>query len=162
MQETYDFKTIVQQSSAIPPEILNPIITIDDSFMDALQREKGYLQAKGEWDRYQHWKKNRNPARAELEAKFGYDTKHASHLRRLVSEGEELLSTGFITLPRPDADLILEIRNGEWSYERLIEELEDFDQLFERLYEASLLPYSPNRVEIGKLCITIVKSVLFA
>src|ERR1039458_5020213 len=35
-------------------------------------------------DQYNGWKAQRNPKRAELEAKFGYDTKHAMHLVRLM------------------------------------------------------------------------------
>ncbi|AEZ66297.1 hypothetical protein phiTE_131 [Pectobacterium phage phiTE] len=38
--------------------------------------------------------KNRNAARHELEEKFGYDTKHAMHLVRLLRMSQEILETG--------------------------------------------------------------------
>jgi predicted nucleotidyltransferase len=44
-----------------------------DNFLEVLVREKRYRTAKREWDQYQTWLKQRNPARAELEKKFGFD-----------------------------------------------------------------------------------------
>lgn len=44
-----------------------------DQWMDALQKEQAYNNAKKAYQSYQQWKNNRNPKRAELEAKFGYD-----------------------------------------------------------------------------------------
>jgi len=44
-----------------------------ENFLEILGKEKKYRRAKQEWDQYQGWLKNRNPDRAELEKKFGYD-----------------------------------------------------------------------------------------
>jgi predicted nucleotidyltransferase len=44
-----------------------------DNFLEVLVLEKRYRNAKREWDQYQTWLKQRNPKRAELEKKFGYD-----------------------------------------------------------------------------------------
>lgn len=43
------------------------------NFMEVLKKEKQYRAARQEWDSYQTWLMERNPARAELERKFGYD-----------------------------------------------------------------------------------------
>jgi len=98
------------------------------------------------------WKENRNPKRFALEQKFGYDTKHAMHLYRLMTEGKELLLTGHMTFPRPDADLLVKVRNGLWSYKELMERVEEFDKLFEKWYENSVLPHTPDRAAVNKLC----------
>ena len=57
----------------------------------------------------------------ELEEQFGYDTKHAMHLVRLLRMGAEILSTGQVNVLRSDATELLEIRNGKWSYDELLE-----------------------------------------
>ena len=48
-----------------------------DEIMSVYDKEKRYRQALSHWKQYEDWKRNRNEKRAELEAKFGYDTKHA-------------------------------------------------------------------------------------
>ena len=160
MNETYDFKTLCKQFLDIDPKALQAIIPINDEFIDILQRENKYAVHEREWNQYQTWKKNRNPERAKLEEKFGFDTKHGSHLLRLISEGEELLTTGFITFPRPDSKFLLEVKNGKYKYEELEDLLEKYDEKFNEFYETSPLPRSADRNKIDELCIKLVKSNL--
>ncbi len=63
--------------------------------------EQGYRAALRHWNQYQEWLRNRNPARAELEASYGYDTKHAMHLLRLLRMGEEILHDGTVRSSGP-------------------------------------------------------------
>lgn len=74
--------------------------------------ERAYRAALKHWQDYQTWQQNRNPARAELERQYGYDTKHAVHLLRLLKMGVEILSTGQVHVYRPDRDWLLEVRHG--------------------------------------------------
>ena len=60
-------------------------------FLDLLDRERRYRGALREWQQYQEWTRSRNPARAELERRHGYDTKHAMHLIRLLRMAVEIL-----------------------------------------------------------------------
>lgn len=69
---------------------------------------------------YHKWKENRNDARKVLESQYGYDTKHAMHVVRLLRTAEEALLTGEVNVKRPDAEELLAIRNGAWSYEELM------------------------------------------
>jgi len=78
-----------------------------------------------------------------------------------MTEGEELLLSGKITFPRPDKDLLNEIKNGIWTYEKLMEKIENYDKLFERLYEESPLQYSADVKKIDELCIKLTKQNLF-
>ena len=162
MQETHTFKTLCQQYPKIDPDAVNTIVPISDSFMDILQRENSYAEQERYYNQYLNWKKNRNPVRAKLEEKFGYDCKHASHLIRLISEAEELLTTGNITFPRPDAKFLLEIKNGLYSYDELSNHLETYEEKFNDLYEKSPLPYSADKVGVDKLCYKITKRFLFS
>lgn len=133
---------------------------LDANALYALQQEKAFQNANKEWNQYENWKNTRNPARAELEAKYGFDTKHGMHLFRLLQEGMELLMFGNIILPRPNAQELIDIRNGRYSYDELIISLGDVDKRFDFYYEHSKLPNSPNRNEADKLCIKLVKQYL--
>ena len=104
-----------------------------------------YKRAKEKHQQYWDWKRNRNKARAELEEKFNYDSKHAMHLVRLLRMGVEALRDGEIIVKRPDAEELLAIRNGEWSYEKLIKYAEDMDkQVKEVWYKKTHLPKKPD------------------
>jgi predicted nucleotidyltransferase len=115
---------------------------------------------KSEREAWELWKKNRNPERFALEEKFGYDTKHAAHLMRLMYEGKELLLTGNLTFPRPEAEFLVFLRNGYWSYDELMENVSKFDEDFERWYELSPLPHSPDRVRVNELCMDVARRLL--
>lgn|SRR3990167_1696369 len=63
--------------------------------------------------------------RAQLARKNeGIDWKALSHAVRVCSEGIELMNTGFITFPRPDAPLLLKIKTGQMPYEQVAELIE--------------------------------------
>jgi len=79
-----------------------------------------YNNDKDKHTNYWTWKNNRNEARAELEYDHGYDTKHAMHLVRLMRMGKEALTEGKITVKRPDAEELLYIRSGGWTYDELL------------------------------------------
>jgi len=157
MEETHDLKALCQQYTEIDPVALKQIIPISDEFIDILQKENAYAQAERYFNQYEHWKKNRNPKRAEMENKFLYDLKHASHLVRLVTEGRELLTTGFITFPRPDVEFLVDIKNGKYKYEELADILETYDKEFDELYKDSKLQKSANRSKVNELCIRMIK-----
>lgn len=136
-------------------------IGLSDNFIQIMQRERAYTSLKREWDQYQSWKKNRNPARASLEEKYGYDTKHAYHLVRLIRMCREILQTGKVIVKRPDREELLTIRNGAWSYEQLIEFAEKEEVELNDLYsKCTLLPKIPDRQKLDKLCIKLVEKSL--
>lgn len=140
----------LQNALCIPHEMFKP------EYHDELVRERNYREAKRKWDNYVAWRDNRNPKRRELEDKYGYDCKYASHLVRLMTEGKELLLTGNITFPLENAEEILAIKNGKYTYEEIIEYAETMEREFEIWYEQSPLPKSPNKKELTKLYLDIV------
>jgi uncharacterized protein len=128
----------------------------DDNFIRLLDLERRYTGRLREWQNYQEWKKTRNPARAELEAKHAYDTKHGMHLVRLIRMCREILETGKVIVKRPDAEELLAIRAGAWPYERLVEWAEAEDKALEELAKTSMLPKSPDLGAIDALCIDLI------
>jgi hypothetical protein len=59
-----------------------------------------------------------------------------------------------------DADLLLAVRNGAWSFERLMEFAANLDSNLEELYAKSSLPRSPDTETIDRLCIEAVEAWL--
>lgn len=115
-----------------------------------------YEANKDTWKHYWDWKKNRNVARSELEEKFGYDTKHAMHLVRLLRMGVEALETGVINVRRADAAELLAIRNGSWTYEEVVEYAEEMDNKVRNvLYPTTMLRKKPDIKLAAELILTI-------
>lgn len=130
------------------------------NFIQIMQRERAYRQARREWENYLSWKKKRNPARARLEAQFGYDTKHAQHLIRMLRMGIEILRDGEVRVRRRDAEELRAIRAGAWSYEELVERAESLGDQVREAARASALPHKPDEDRLDALCRDIVESVL--
>ncbi len=151
-----------ENSKNIPKEQMKAIIAIEPRFIESEVREEAmqemkYATARKEWHSYDNWKKNRNPKRAKLEAKCGYDSKHASHLIRLMRMGKEILSEGKVIVDRTgiDADYLLDIRQGNVDWKDIIEEVKRVDIELEELYKTSTLPRSSDRKKINDLAIEI-------
>ena len=70
--------------------------------------------------------------RPEYIGKFGYDTKAAMHGLRLLYECLELMAHRRITLPRPEKDLLIEVRSGEWPLERVLAHAKRFKQKWKK------------------------------
>jgi predicted nucleotidyltransferase len=85
--------------------------------------------------------------RPELIAVHGYDTKYAMHALRLGLQGVELLTTGRITLPVPDADLeyLRAIRRGEVELDEVVAAVTAREEQLSRLRSSSSLPSEPDR-----------------
>ena len=62
-------------------------IGLSDNLIEVMQKEREYTSKKREWDQYQNWKKTRNPKRAALEEKFGYDCYSADDTEFLTEKG---------------------------------------------------------------------------
>ncbi len=111
-------------------------------------REKQYNAAKTHWDQYEQWKVKRNDKRAVLEASFGYDTKHAMHLIRLMRMCKEILATGKVNVYREDFEDLLAIRAGRWTYDQVVEQAEKLDNECGEVYKTSKIPHHADRETI--------------
>ena len=134
--------------------------TISSDIMQVYQKEHEYKNAKSKYDQYLNWKKNRNQKRFLLEEKFGYDTKHASHLVRLLKMGVEILTTGEVHVKRPDREELIAVRTGAWTFDYLIDWASDQDLLLDELYESSDLQHKPQTAKINELLIEVAKEHL--
>jgi hypothetical protein len=124
-----------------------------------LNAEKRYRSAMKHWESYQAWKAERNRARAELEAKHGYDTKHAMHLVRLMRMGVEILKRGELLVRRPDATELQSIRDGALAFDALLEQTETLRIQMDEAAQKSALPADVDRPVIDALAFEMLTAV---
>jgi predicted nucleotidyltransferase len=117
--------------------------------------ERAYRAAAAHWSDYAEWRRNRNPQRAELENCFGYDTKHAMHLFRLLRMGQEILAEGVVRVARPDAAWLLAVRDGALSYEEVIGQAGEHERSLSDLIEHSALPPEPDVTAADRLLVQL-------
>jgi hypothetical protein len=91
--------------------------------------------------------------RPELEQKFGYDVKAGMHVLRLLHEGIEFVSRGWVTLPRPEPERsrLIAVRRGDWSEDRVILEANRLMAELDAIVESSPLPGQVDLVAVGKI-----------
>jgi uncharacterized protein len=92
--------------------------------------------------------------------KYGYCVKSASHSIRLVTQLTELLKTGYITFPRPNAKFLLKIRNGEFTKEELEKIYSEVRAIAEESRKTSVLPEKPNKKKVWDSYLDIVVNFL--
>lgn len=129
---------------------------LDRDMLEVLKSERRYRAALKHWDSYERWKRERNEARAALEATFGYDTKHAMHLLRLMRTGLELLETGNLEVRRADASELNAIRDGALSSDEMLAAAEALQARMEDAAKRSPLPADVDRQKLAALCTELV------
>lgn len=82
--------------------------------------------------------------RKALVDQFGYDTKNAAHLIRLLRMGIEFLREGRLFVLRPDAAQLMEIKLGHWTLEQVKHEADHLFKRAEAAYDACQLPSEPD------------------
>jgi hypothetical protein len=138
---TFYFKESIDEKNKIFQGLL---FFAKDEFTNALDQYK----------KWKSWKTNRNIDRHELEEKYKMDTKHASHLVRLLRMGYEILTEGKVLIKRPDAKELLDIRNGKWTYDELIAYAENMDNVvLEEAYKNTKLPRSVDKEFVNRILV---------
>ena len=95
--------------------------------------------------------------RKAIVERYGYDTKNAAHLIRLLRMGIEFLRDGELNVLRYDAAELLAIKHGEWTLERIKEESARLFRRAEEVYDRSTLPARPDRSKVNALCVEVVR-----
>jgi len=98
--------------------------------------------------------------RKALVERFGYDTKNASHLIRLLRMGIEFLTEGKLHVFRSDNQELKETKRGEWELEKVKAEADRLFKLAEEAYIRSPLPVEPEYDKAEELLMDIVRNAL--
>lgn len=150
------------EHTTIPKEFQSALLSVSDEYIksnlkDLIIKEKQFKIKNEEWNAYQKWASNRNKKRQKMEAQYGYDLKHAMHLVRLCNMANEILTDQTISVYRPDRELLLNIRNGEWPFEKLLDFANGVDTELDQLYKVSSLRDKPDYKGIAELYKEICK-----
>jgi len=98
--------------------------------------------------------------RKNLITKYGFDTKFASHLVRLLLEGKELVSTGEIAFPLSYKQTVLDIKEGKWTIKEVLDYAEQLEAETDIAAEKSELPSKPRFDEIEQFTINLLENGL--
>lgn len=90
----------------------------------------------------------------EAEKNQGVDWKALSHAVRIAEQGIELLETGHITFPRPNAAHLLDIKQGRLPYQQVADQIDQLLLDVEDAAEKSNLPEEADQDWINDLVFT--------
>lgn len=149
------------------PNMIDSLFTADNMVLartkisQMIRDKRKMFLHKGAWHRFRGYAHSQlkkckikdpqpNTTRWELVQKFGYDTKFAYHLPRLLDEVEQILEHGDIDLMR-NKEQLKAIRRGEWTLEYLEDWFNKKAQAMISLYENSKIPAYPPEQQIRQL-----------
>lgn len=99
--------------------------------------------------------------RAEGMLKHGCDPKFVSHTLRLLDEGEELLTTGFLELPLRNRDYLMKVKKAELDFAEVLKEADRrIKKLEEMKDEDTVLTKAPDSKAVDRLVVNIYKEYL--
>lgn len=98
--------------------------------------------------------------RKALVKQYGYDTKNATHLIRLLKMGMEFLVDGHLQVERQDAPYLLDIKRGKWSLDEVQKEADRLFRLTEEAFMKSKLPIKPDHVKVNRLCVGVIEEAM--
>jgi len=121
---------------------------------------KGYAHAQMKKMTHMAYKGYMGEKRKALVDKFGYDCKNAAHCIRLLKMSIEFLIEGRLHVFRNDAPMLLEIKRGLWSLERIQKEASKLFDLADQAYVKSDLPNEPEFDVVNDLVMAILRNYL--
>lgn len=154
-------KIILEQLTTVHAQEVEMIKGITPEIMETFWKLKAYKSALIQYENYKRWDNSRNPKRRLTEEKFGYDTKHALHLVRLLRMAEEILLKKILIVKRPDAEELLSIKSGAWSFNKVMDYTNEMQKRIFSALEKSTLPSQPDRDKIEKLLVDTIDCSIF-
>lgn len=98
-----------------------------------------------------------NPKRKASVDRFGFDNKKAYHLVRLSLEAEYILRNHTLMLGE-NAELLREVRAGQWSLYDIEKWFADKEKVLEDLYRTSTLRSHPDQYKIKELLFDCIET----
>lgn len=143
-------EAVVRETSA-GAALRSPVTQQLFASKQAAPRFKGYMMRQKE--RLLGERSGHMPKRPELVEKYGFDTKYANHVLRLGIQGCEFLEYGRMTLPMDPEHvaMLLRVRNGEYSFDQVIQMIEEVEQSLQIASDNSELPDDPDYAAISRL-----------
>ncbi|GGB69696.1 hypothetical protein GCM10007424_07090 [Flavobacterium suaedae] len=122
--------------------------------------KEGYSTYCKKYKEYWDWVEKRNEERYNTTVTHGknYDSKNMMHTFRLLHMAKEIAVENVINVKRNDRTFLLDIKNGVYDYDQLVNWAEERKNELQELYAVSKLPERPKIEEVNQLLIEIRKS----
>ena len=113
---------------------------------------------------YWQWVNERNEDRYTTNTGHGhgYDSKNLMHTLRLLDQATEIAREGAITLPRPNAKWLKEIKKGNFTYEDILKIADEKNAEMIAAFSTSPLPDHPDREAIQNILLEIRNHLFFS
>jgi predicted nucleotidyltransferase len=110
---------------------------------------------------YWEWVSKRNEERYKTTLSHGknYDSKNMMHVFRLLLMAKEIAVEKKVNVFRSDREFLLDIKQGKFEYDELVEKAEELKNGLAQLYQQSDLPDEPDIDQINRLLIEIREQV---
>ena len=117
----------------------------------------GYQTYCKDYREYRAWVELRNEERYQNTLAHGkqYDAKNMLHTFRLLLMAGDIARQGQLVVRRPERDLLLAIRRGEFEYEDLVARAEEKLAALEKLFLQSSLPEAPDLERINEVLVAM-------
>lgn len=102
----------------------------------------------------------RTERRMALIEKYGFDCKFGMHLIRLLSTCKEILTEGQLRVRRPDANFLLDIRNGKYTRDQIEKMAEELLIEVREAEKVSQLSARPNYNVINQAVVEIIEEFI--
>lgn len=148
------YKGIVKNAES--NEVSTSSILKDEKALAMLFFSKdGYSSYCKKYKEYWEWVEKRNEVRYTSTIAHGknYDSKNMMHTFRLLLMAKEIAIEGQINVERPDREYLLDIKNGKFEYDELVNRAEALKEELGELYEKSNLSNLPNRDNVNQLLV---------
>ncbi|HCQ5967530.1 TPA: DNA polymerase beta superfamily protein [Clostridioides difficile] len=134
----------------------------EEIFIDVNLRKYPLRDLKGMWSEMNNILKDYSKLNHRNNKKDALHlNKHAMHLIRLFLMGIEILEgKGINTYRKNDKELLLDIRNGRYTYDEIFEMVNELDKKFKYAERNSCLPNSPDMNKVNELVMYLNSKVL--
>lgn len=95
-----------------------------------------------DYNSYETWLKERNELRYNINKAHGknYDTKNMMHCIRILEMAHDIAEGRGLVVERPNAEYLIDIRMGKWSYEDVVEHAENLISSLEGIFDIAPIP----------------------
>lgn len=138
VEDPESFESSTLRLSSIPKAESDKVVCLfsynKDSYTQHCKAYKEY------WD----WVEKRNEQRYNVAAKANYDAKNMMHCYRLAQMSIEIAEGKGIIVRRPNREFLLKIRNGEMTYDEILELNEDLLKQADEAFAKSIILNKPD------------------
>jgi uncharacterized protein len=117
----------------------------------------GYSAYCKQYKEYWDWVEKRNEDRYNTTVSHGkkYDSKNMMHVFRLLFIAKEIATEGKINVWRKDREFLLDVKQGKYEYDDLVDRAETLKDELQELYRESLLQEQPDIKKVNELLVSM-------